>query len=1219
VELLFSLDVDQIVNLLEELATDADKHSVQIVVRTHPRGRMFYAAVLMPRAHYREGLRSGIRRLLEDQTGATYIDDRTSFIDEETAVVHCFCTTGENRSLEPDEVRLEEAMRTICSPWEDRFLAALCRNEDEERAQELAARYETVFPEVLRWQTHPVDAVRDVEAIERLHETGEPQFALYFDEDDPTRDTATLRLYLPEAPLLSDLLPTIDRFDLRVVDAQLVPVRPTGRSEVAVESLRILPLGTEQADLDAIFGRLSSALRATLSGDTSSDSLDGLVLGAGLDWRQVDLVRTYLEYFVQIQGTLSRPFLRRVMLGNPIAVRLIVRLFEARHDPSLCDEVRSAREEQLRCDFESYRERISTLNEDRALAGLCNLVDATLRANYFAPSSSPHRVALKLDSSRIAELAGVVPYCEIFVHSAQMTGIHLRGGPVARGGLRWSDRHDDLRFEILDLMRTQMLKNGLIVPVGAKGGFVLRASGLSPSEAREKADEQYRVFISSLLDLTDNLAPDGTLIPPKDVRRLDGDDPYLVVAADKGTAHLSDTANEIALDRDFWLGDAFASGGSNGYDHKKYGITARGAWECVKHHFGELGIDPERDSYSVVGIGDMSGDVFGNGLLLMRRAKLVAAFDHRHVFLDPDPDPERSWKERKRLFEQPGSSWADFSPACFSEGGGVWPRSSKSIPLSPALRERLGIEGGHASGQQILSAILRLQVDLFWNGGVGTYVRATRESNAEVGDRANDAIRIPAGELRARVVGEGGNLGFTQAARVEASMNGVRIDTDAIDNSAGVDLSDHEVNYKVALEPHVRAGELSAEERRRILIDAADVACGKVLHHNRRQALALSIDELRSVRDPEIFQRAIEDLCAAAGYDPAELELPDAAALADRGLHRGLARPELAVLLGLAKLHVQAELAGSELPLCDYIDPIYQSYFPKAFVGRFPDALESHRLRREIGALGLVNRLVDVGGATLFVALTAELGVGVAEAAAALVMAEDLFDIPELRSRLLETPSGRDGIYRVLLELDEGVRGVTRYLVRSRAGALEQDRVESLRAGVDVLRRGLYDYLSGPELQRLEERQARLEQEGISKDLALDIASLPLADRGLNILRACMETQGEAIDVAGVYAMLGDQTGINRALARLTASKHESLWDRMVLADLRWDLLDLHFAITTDVLSRPCESREQGVGQFLAEHADVVASVQELERRAGTEAGPSALSVIAGRLSSLRS
>jgi glutamate dehydrogenase len=1218
VEVLIGADVDALEGLLKELVEAASSKRVRLVLRLHPRGRALYAAVLLPREHYREDLRGEIRALLEERTGAAYIDDRTSFLDEDTAMVHCFCTPGEGRQLHPDASELEEAIRLVCSPWEDQLLDALRRQYGEAEAPELGARYETAFPDALRDRTHPIDAVRDVQALEALAETGLPQFALYFVHADGERATATLRIYLKEPPLLSDVVQVADHFGIRVVDAQLAQVEPSDRPAAAVESLRILSLGASQEDLDAIAPRLSEALAAALLGHVSSDSLNGLVLGAGLDWREIDLLRAYVEYFVQIQGTLSRPFLRQVMLENPLAVRLLIRYFEVRHDSARTEPGRSHHEQELRASFEAYRDRISSLNEDRALAGLCNLVEATVRTNFFAPPTSPHRIVFKLASGQVQELSGVVPYREIVVHSAELLGIHLRGGPVARGGLRWSDRADDLRVEVLGLMMTQMLKNGLIVPVGAKGGFVLRRTGLSPSEARALADEQYRVFVTSLLDVTDNLDPDGNPIAPVGVHRLDGDDPYLVVAADKGTSHLSDTANEIAVARDFWLGDAFASGGSEGYDHKKYGITARGAWECVKHHFADLGIDPERDSYTMVGIGDMSGDVFGNGMLLARRARLLAAFDHRHVFLDPEPDVDVAWEERQRLFALPGSSWADYRNDRISAGGGVHPRSSKRIPVPAPLRQALGIESETANGQALVRAILAMEVDLLWNGGIGTYVKASLETHADAGDRANDAVRIDAAQLRARVVGEGGNLGLTQAARVEAGLRGVRLDTDAIDNSAGVDLSDHEVNYKIALAPLVRSGQLSAHERRALLFAVADDACESALAHNRSQVRSISLDELRSRHDPELFLRAVESLCEAAQLVPAELGLPDATTVHDRAVQgQGFTRPELAVLLGLAKLQAQAELGDCALLDDADADPIFRAYFPERFREELRESLGSHQLRREITALGMVNRLVDAGGATLFPALTQELGVDVARAAAAMLQAEDVLRAPEYRHRLLErVDASRQGIHQALVELDEGVREVARYLVRSAPPGLDATRVDRWRTGLDALRASISDYLSEGEAQLLGERRVRFEGQGLPPDLAAELSGLALADRGLNILHVCEQVAAPPIDAARAYAQLGDATGINWVFARLTQTDGASVWDRMMLVDLRWEMLDLQRRITKGLLRRKPDDLNGAVAKYLADHAERIGRVRELQRRASS-AGPSALSVIASELRGL--
>ncbi|MGH0038549.1 MAG: NAD-glutamate dehydrogenase domain-containing protein [Myxococcota bacterium] len=1220
VELLVGADVEQLADLLPELVAAASSKAVRLVTRIHPRARSLYAAILIPREHYREDLRADIRRLLEERTGARFIDDRTSFVEEGAATVHCFCTSAEGETIRADLSRLEEDVRQLCSPWEDQLLDALRLAHGDEEARSLAARYEQAFPEALRVATDPRDAVRDVAGLEALASRGRPQFALYFDRDETERETSTLRLYLDEPPLLSDILPVADHFGLQVVDAQLFEVAPADRPEAYVESLRILPLGVDQDDLDALAPRLSDALGATLRGAVPSDALNGLVLGAGLDWRQVDLVRAYIEYFLQVQGALSRPYCWKVLQENPLAVRVLVQWFEARFDPSLGEVERGARDSELREIFQGYRDRISALNEDRALQGVYQLIAATLRTNFFAPRSDPHRIVLKLDPGRLDELSGVVPHREIFVHTAELAGIHLRGGPVARGGLRWSDRHDDLRTEILDLMSTQMLKNGIIVPVGAKGGFVLRRGGLSPTEARALADEQYRVFIASLLDVTDNLSPEGEVVPPAGVLRLDGDDPYLVVAADKGTAHLSDTANAIALERDFWLGDAFASGGSEGYDHKKYAITARGAWECVKHHLAELGLDPDTDTYEVAGIGDMSGDVFGNGLLLMRRAKLVAAFDHRHVFLDPRPDPGSSWAERKRLFELERSTWADYDKGVLSSGGGVWPRGSKRIPIPDVLRERLRL-GEHASGQEIVRAILGLDVDLLWNGGIGTYVKAADESHAEVGDRANDAVRIEASELRARIVGEGGNLGLTQAARVEAGLRGVRLDTDAIHNSAGVDLSDHEVNYKIALEPLVRSGRLDAAQRRALLFEVAEGACESVLGHNRGQVLSISLDELRSREDLESFGRAIESLCGHAGVEPSQLDLPDATVLGARAAEgKGLTRPELSVLLGLAKLRIQAELVASDLSGSSYLEPLYRSYFPERFREELPDALESHRLHREIACLCVLNRLVDAGGATLFSSLQAELGVDAAEAASAMLLAEDVMGVTAIRERIvLEGSAARPAIYAALIELDEGVRRVARFLVKSGIDGLDAGRAERWRRDLDGLFDALGEGLAPSEELRLDERRARFEEAGLSQDLARRLASLPLADRGLNILRIAEGISVSPIDAARVYTRFSEQTGLDWVYERLSiAHQGGTLWDRMAVVDLRQELLDLQRATVEHVLGAGPGDAMAALRDYLGGHADSIERIRALRERAASSPTPSALAVIAARFEALR-
>ncbi len=1221
VEFLLSSGVDDIAALIRQVVASEGSKEARLVLRAHRSRRSFYAAVLLPRERYGEELRGRLRRFLEERTRATYVDDRTSFIEEGAAVVHFFCTAQKRFDALPDAAELEEEVRALCSRWEDRFGDALLARCGEREAPILAARYETAFPEALRVGTDPEDAVRDVEALEALHETGRPQFSLQL-ERGGTEPATILKIYLTESPLLSDLLPVVDHFGIRVVDAQQSRVTPTGRASAVVETLRVLPLGGGQADLDVIAPRLSAALGAVLEGAVPDDSLNALVLGAGLDWRQVDLVRAYLEYFMQIQGTLTRPFVRGVLLENPLAVRLLVRLHEARFGPAEGPEERAAAQARLSRVFEVYRDRIVALNEDRALSGLHALVGATLRSSFFAGEVLPHRIALKFDPAVAPELSGPRPHREIFVHSAEMMGIHLRGGPVARGGLRWSDRADDLRVEILDLMRTQMLKNGLIVPVGAKGGFVLKRGGLSPREAREHADRQYRVFVSSLLAIGDDVSADGVVSAPEGVERHDGDDPYLVVAADKGTAHLSDTANEVSAGRGFWLGDAFASGGSEGYDHKKYGITARGAWECVKHHFAELGLDAESDVFTAAGIGDMSGDVFGNGLLLARRARLLAAFDHRHIFLDPDPAPETSWQERKRLFELPRSTWEDYDAGLISPGGGVFPRGAKRIELSASVQERLGLEQAHASGNEVVRAILAMKVDLLWNGGIGTYVKASFESHTDAGDRANDAVRIDAGELRARVVGEGGNLGLTQAARVEAAAAGVRINTDAIDNSAGVDLSDHEVNYKILFAPLVRSGRVSDAERNQALLDAAETACESVLAHNRSQALAISLDERRSRADLESFGRAIEALCAPEDVDRDELGLPDAGSLARRAARgEGLTRPELAVLLGLAKLQARQALSASDRVEDAFWRAGFEAYFPEAFRRAHPEAIAAHRLRREITGLVAASRLVDAGGVTLVPGLSADLGISTPEVLTAVQVAGDVIEADRTRAALLDPAAAiaREPLYAALLELDQGVRGVARFLVRSGAAPLDSERIHGWREGLRGLRPDLVSALSAEEAAEVERRRDQLASQGVPGELAAEIAALPLADRGLDVLRIAEGAGVGAVTAARVYARVGEGTGIHWVHRRLASAETRDSWDRIALVDLRGELLELQRELTERVLDEKPVDPIEGVDAFLEANAALLERIQGLELRAGEGANVGALGVVTARLRELRS
>jgi glutamate dehydrogenase len=707
-------------------------------------------------------------------------------------------------------------------------------------------------------------------------------------------------------------------------------------------------------------------------------------------------------------------------LRNSAVAAALFRSFAARFDPSLTGD-RAALMAEAGEGVRRILESVGSLAEDEVLRALANLIRCALRTNFYQRPERP-AVSIKVDSRKVEGMPSPRPMFEIYVHSRLLEGIHLRGGKVARGGIRWSDRHDDFRTEVLGLMKTQMVKNSIIVPVGSKGGFVLKGKVPPRPGLDAYLIDRYREFVSGLLDITDNIV-DGKVIHPPDVVRHDGDDPYLVVAADKGTAHLSDTANSVSAQYGFWLGDAFASGGSVGYDHKKVGITARGAWECVKHHFRNLGKDIQTEPFSMSGIGDMAGDVFGNGALQSRATRLVAAFNHLHIFIDPDPDPAKSYAERERMFRLPRSSWRDYNAALISKGGGIFDRSAKAIPLSPEARKLLDIESDSASGEEVIRRILAARVDLLYNGGIGTYVKASIEEDAEVGDRANDRVRVDGKEVRARVVAEGGNLGLTQRARLEYWSRGGLINTDAVDNSGGVDMSDHEVNLKILMDLLVKKGVLKGkEERNRILMELTEEVASLVLADNANQARALTLDGMRSAARYEEFVALIENMLGAGVLNRADDAIPtQAELLASPERKRGLPRPLLAVLLGHTKMWAFEMAMESEFPDSPASRPFLEAYFPRPIREGFAEHLGGHTLRREIVATAAVNHLVNNAGVTFLSRVMAATDAGIGEVMTAYFEAERDAGADALRQKTLQTGLSAEAEHKALLGVEQGL------------------------------------------------------------------------------------------------------------------------------------------------------------------------------------------------------
>ena len=980
-DLLVQIDVDDLFEIAIGILGLGERQRVRLFVTVDQLDRFVSCTLCMPRDRFNTENRQRAGRILADAFGGGLVDWRLqlgeSLIVRVDYIVHTPDGVPETYDVAEIEARIAESTRA----WTDQLRAVLIAAHGEQRGGELYARYGEAFPPGYRADRSADTALLDVDRIEELIAAGHPIIDIY---RRPAESENLIRCQLLSATRvsLSDVVPTFEHMGAKVVDERPYEVSPAGASPVWIYDFGLTcdPQGLARAGTS-----FADVIIAVWSGRLEDDRLNGLVMGAGLTGREITIIRAVLRYLRQATVAFSDSYMTETLLRHPTIAVALVRLFEARFDPDSAD---AARSEALTAEIEAEIDEVQSLDEDRILRSFLAVVLAMLRTNYFRIAGDsdlaepPGYLSFKLDPSGLAMLPRPRPRFEIFVYSPRVEGIHLRGGKVARGGIRWSDRREDFRTEVLGLMKAQMVKNALIVPVGSKGGFVVkRPPKAGGADAlREEGIACYRTFLSGLLDLTDNYAG-SEVVPPERVVRYDDDDPYLVVAADKGTATFSDIANEVSAQYGFWLGDAFASGGSHGYDHKAMGITARGAWESVKRHFRELGCDVQSEDFTVVGIGDMSGDVFGNGMLCSEHIRLLAAFNHAHVFLDPNPDPAASFAERRRLFELGRSSWSDYDPAVISPGGGVHARSLKSIPITPEVKEAFGIEADRLSPTELIHQLLGAPVDLLFNGGIGTYVKAADETQAEVGDRANDAVRIDGGQLRCRVVGEGGNLGFTQRGRIEYALSGGpdgaggRINTDAIDNVAGVNCSDHEVNIKILLGEVIAEGEMTDDERNALLVQMTDAVSAQVLYGSYIQTQALSVAGAQSVSMLDVHARLIRRLEQVAGLDRELESLPSEKTIAARrNDRRGLVAPELATLMAYGKIFLYSELVESDLPEDPYLVRDLERYFPAPLPERFAAHIGHHRLRRELIATIVANQLVDRAGMTFVFRLAEETG-----------------------------------------------------------------------------------------------------------------------------------------------------------------------------------------------------------------------------------------------------
>jgi len=1105
-----------------------------VVVSLRPRPTGFSTLVVLPRDRLSGEARQRILETLARRAGGPCLGDHLVLLEDRALLSFTFAGDGP-APTGAELADVQEAVRDLVRGWRERLEDELRARHGAAEAARLAARYRAAFPDEYRASTPPARAAVDVALLEAA--LGEGAMRVALGDDRALPDTSALRLYVPGEPLvLSEFVPVLENLGLRALAEDQVVLTPHGAPRLFVQTFFVQD--RQGRRLDAAAGpRLVDALLAVRAGRAASDALGRLVLEAGLDWRAVDCLRAYAGHAAQ-GGVGPRGLVIDALARHPEAAASLFECFAARFSGR-------ADTAPLRQRFLESLDTVESLRDDVTLRALCDTVEATVRSNYFATPVA-ETLAFKIRSSGLAHLPRPRPLYEIYVHGPAVEGIHLRAGLVARGGIRHSDRPEDFRTEVLGLMKTQTVKNAVIVPVGAKGGFVVRRG--TPADA-------YRTFVGALLDLTDNVVA-GRVVPPRGLVVHDDEDPYLVVAADKGTASFSDLANAIAQARGFWLGDAFASGGSHGYDHKALGVTARGAWECVRAHFRELGVDADTAPLSVAGIGDMSGDVFGNGLLRSSHLRLQAAFNHRHVFLDPDPDPTASFAERERLYRA-GLGWDAYDPAALSPGGAVVARTAKRVVLSPEAQRLLGLASPEASGERLVQAVLTLDADLLFNGGIGTYVKAAAETHAEVGDPANDAVRVNAEALRGRVVAEGGNLGFTQRARIAFALAGGRINTDAIDNSAGVDLSDHEVNLKICLRPVVEAGELAPDARHALLQAVTDDVVERVLAHNRRQARLLDLDQLRSRTRLADFRDLIAELERTAGLDRALEALPDREALrARRGTFLGLTRPELAVLTAYAKIHLQREMLASPLPDDPLVESYLLAYFPADVVARYPAAVRAHRLRREIIAAEVANALVDHMGVTFVSRIVHDTGAAVVGVLRAWAVGWRLGGGDALAAAIAASAAAVDVESACRLALEASAERVTKWvLANTDAERPAAGMVADLGPAVAAIRGRLPDWVTGAEAETFHKRVSELTIAGLPPELARDLATAEWLVGPLDVVTVARRTRTEPDAAGAAYYALGQHVDFGWVFARLAETAADDRWQRRAAEGLVEDLL----------------------------------------------------------------
>jgi glutamate dehydrogenase len=1241
---LYQADSHELQKMAFSILNLQERAQVRLLIRRERYGRFYSCLVYLPRERFNTENREQIQAILFRALKGSRLDYAVHVSESRLARLQVIVRPKPGAEIDYDLRVLEQKIIEAVRSWTDELRSILVEKHGEERGLKAAARFGKAFPEAYKEDVSPWVAAFDVENALAVDQGEDLRMSLYRPRK-PRGGIIRFKVFRKGRPIpLSNILPMLENLGLHIVNERPYELVLTEDERLWIQDFDMTPAVDRELDLDIIRDLFQEAFLKMLRGETDSDGFNRLVIASQMSWRQVALLRAYCKYLLQTGVPFSLAYMAETLAAHPGVARLLVELFEARFDPDrdlesdyrkklagnkmkrrfdvllnekqagdpvlseYVGEVASARlkdrSTQVRAiqrAFERALESVASLDEDRILFAFYEVIGATLRTSYFQADEDgqPREyTSFKLDSQAISDLPLPRPYREIWVHSPRVEGIHLRGGKIARGGLRWSDRREDFRTEVLGLMKAQNVKNTMIVPVGAKGGFVVKRM---PEEGGRDAlmaevVDCYSLFINGILDITDNLDEEKVL-PPERVVRQDGDDPYLVVAADKGTATFSDTANAIAARHGFWLGDAFASGGSVGYDHKGMGITAKGAWESVKRHFREMGTDIQREPFTVVGIGDMSGDVFGNGMLLSKHIRLKAAFNHLHIFLDPDPDEKISFRERRRLFRKGQSSWTDYKPDLISAGGGVFSRQDKTIPLSPELRQWLGVEKERMTPNALIRTLLTAEVDLLWNGGIGTYVKASDESHAEVGDLANNALRVNGCELGCRVVGEGGNLGVTQRGRIEFARSGGMINTDFIDNSAGVDTSDHEVNIKILLNQAMHAGRLKPENRPGLLADMADEVERLVLRSNYLQTQAISMMARFSGSRLGAKQHFISVL-ESKGFLDRDLEfLPSDEELSerrDRG--EGMFRPELAVLLSYSKITLYQQLLESDVPEDDYLSGELLRYFPKPLQKRFSGLMPQHRLKREIIATQVTNSLVNRMGASFSLRMCEDTGAKPAEVARAYSIAREVFRARDFWDAVeaMDNKTESDLQISALLVMWRLLRQATRWLLSLKGGTLDvRIMVERLRPGLKAAEKAMRSSMSAEECDQLESQMAPYIEGGFTAQLAEQVVMLDRMFPALDMVETAVRRETPVARVARVFLCLGEELELKWLRKQVESLKVLGQWHAMSRSNLRDQLYAAHSGLVDSVL-QAAGSKRDPVNAWISENEAAIEPVKEM-------------------------